>query len=484
MIAMTLIMFYSSRVMLKTLGIEDFGIYNIVASIVILFSFLNNTMTSSIQRFFNYLLGKNDLDSVRKVFVQSKVISYFFALLFLLLSETFGLYYIFEFLNVPSERFQAAVVVFHFSILGALVTILRIPYQACVISYERMNVFAVISVIDVFLKLVILWLLYIIPSDRLIAYSVLFFIVCIGTTIAYMIYCHKTFTIVSHRLYIDKYLLRRILSFTGWNLLGSSSSVISTQGISVILNFFYGVVANAAMGIANQVLSGIYNIAASFTNAFNPVLVKSYAEGEVSYYMNLINKASRLTYCLMWIICLPCIVWCEELLNIWLGTLPPFSVDFCRIMIVYALIEGVSAPLWMIAQAEGNIKKYQIVISCLTLSSLFLGLVLLLFFRNPIYVLVARLIVSILIYAFRILYINRRLSFSLFLFYRDSFKRIFLMTFISIASVCIIFFFNLNSFVGFVLGIVITCIIVLLLGLSKQEKQLIISLISKTTHNG
>lgn len=474
MVIMTLIMFYSSRVMLRALGVEDFGVYNIVAGIVVLFSFLNNTMTSSIQRFLNYLLGKGDYDSVKKVFVQSKVISYLFALIFILLSESIGLFYVFEFLNVPPERFPAAVIVFHLSIVGSFVTILRIPYQACIISYERMNVFAVISIADVLLKLLILWLLYAIPFDRLISYSILFCLASSCTTIAYMIYCYKTIDIVSHKLFIDSCLLRRILSFTGWNLLGSSSSVISTQGISVILNYFYGVIANTAMGIANQVLSGIYNIAASFTNAFNPVLVKSYAEGDVSYYMNLINKSSRLTYCLMWIVCLPCILWCEELLQIWLGVVPPFSVGFCRIMIVYALIEGISAPLWMIAQAEGNIKRYQIVISSFTFFSIILGLVLLLCFDDAIYVLVARLIVSVVIYIYRVFYINRLISFNMIMFYKDAIKPVIGLTIVSILSMCVLRLSITNSYIGFIMGIFITSINVILLGLTKQEKQLLI----------
>ena len=477
MVLMTLILFYTSRVMLKAMGVEDYGVYNIVGGIVVLFSFLNNTMTSSIQRFLNYLLGKNDLESVKKVFVQGVVISFVFTVIFFLLSETLGLYYIKEVLNVPAERAKVSLIVYQLSVLSAIFMILRIPYVASVISYEKMGAYAVISIIDTLLKLVIVGLLFVVPYDRLITYSILLCIVNFSTTILYVAYSKKKLNIISHKLYIDTCLLRRLLSFTGWSLLGSSSSVVSTQGIGIILNFFYGVVANAAIGIANQVLSGLYNIAASFTNAFNPVLVKSYAEGDAPYYTNLLNKSSRLTFCLMWIVCLPLIVWCEELLDFWLGEVPRYSVEFCRLMILYSLIEGVSAPFWMMAQAEGNIKYYQIVISSLTILSLLLGYVLLVFFNDPTMILLARLVVSLIIYIYRILYIKGKIAFSLWTFCLECVNPVIKMVIVSSSLLYLLYVITVSRVQSFIIGIVVTVIVVLFLGFSKEERHRIITLL-------
>lgn len=469
MLLMTLVLFYTSRVMLKAMGVEDFGVYNIVGGIVVLFSFLNNTMTSSIQRFLNFLLGKNDIVALKKVFVQGVVISFIFAFIFLILSETVGLYYVKEYLNVPAERLKASYVAYQMSVLGSLFIILRIPYVACVISYEKMEVYAAVSIIDTVLKLIIVWALYILPHDRLITYTILLVFVNFVITVLYIIYSKRHFSIISHKLYIDFGLLKRLLSFTGWNLLGSSSSVVSTQGMGIMLNLFFGVIANAALGIANQVLSGIYNIAASFTNAFNPVLVKSYAEGDVHYYTNLLGKASRLTFCLMWIVCLPFLVWCKELLSLWLGEVPQYSVCFCRIMVLYSLIEGVSAPLWMIAQAEGDIKYYQITISILTLFSLFLGYALLLFYYNPFVILFARFIISIVTYVYRVLYVRKKFSYSLLAFYNDYFLPVIKIILISSPLLLMLYIINVPYMIAFILGVFGTIIVVLFVGLTNGE---------------
>ena len=255
---------YTSRIVLKVLGVEDFGIYNIVAGIVVLFSFLNSAMSSATQRFLSFELGRGDINEVRRVFSMSMTAHISIALLILLFAETVGLWFLNTQINIPVDRVGAANWVYQFSILTFCIQIIRVPYNASIIAYERMTFYAYISIIEVVLKLLIVFLLVYFDFDKLKIYSVLIFLITLVICLSFKYFCCKTFPICRYNFFWNASLYKKIMSFSGWSLFGSVANVGSQQGMNILLNIFYGVSINAAMGIANQVSQAVYNFVYKF----------------------------------------------------------------------------------------------------------------------------------------------------------------------------------------------------------------------------
>ena len=338
---------YTSRVVLNVLGVEDFGIYNVVGGIVVMFSFLNGAMATSTQRFLSFSLGKNDQEQVARVFSMSMTTHISIALIVLLLAETFGLWIFYRYLNIPPERMGAAQWVYQLSVLTFCISIIRVPYNAGIIAYERMSFYAYISIVEVCLKLGMVILLQYLGSDKLILYALLMALTTGIVTFIYKLYCCKTFSVCRYHYFWDKHLYKELISFSGWSLFGSAANVGVQQGINILLNVFFGVVTNAALGIANQVSSAVSQLVGNFQTAFNPALVKSYASGDYSYFVRLIFQTSRFSYFLLFIIALPLYLCMPFVLKVWLDIVPEYTVVFCRWMLVFVLIDAVSAPLWI-----------------------------------------------------------------------------------------------------------------------------------------
>ena len=356
---------YTSRVVLNVLGVEDFGIYNVVGGIVVMFSFLNGAMATSTQRFLSFSLGKNDQEQVARVFSMSMTTHISIALIVLLLAETFGLWIFYRYLNIPPERMGAAQWVYQLSVLTFCISIIRVPYNAGIIAYERMSFYAYISIVEVCLKLGMVILLQYLGSDKLILYALLMALTTGIVTFIYKLYCCKTFSVCRYHYFWDKHLYKELISFSGWSLFGSAANVGVQQGINILLNVFFGVVTNAALGIANQVSSAVSQLVGNFQTAFNPALVKSYASGDYSYFVRLIFQTSRFSYFLLFIIALPLYLCMPFVLKVWLDIVPEYTVVFCRWMLVFVLIDAVSAPLWISVQAIGKIRSYQLLMSAL-----------------------------------------------------------------------------------------------------------------------
>lgn len=284
MLLSMIVSLYTSRVVLNILGVEDYGIYNVVGGVVVLFSFLNNAMASATQRFLNFELGRGDVLEVKRIFSISMTSYICIALLVLFLSETVGLWFFNTQLNIPSSRIDAASWVYQMSIFTFCFSILRIPYNASVIAYERMSFFAYISIIEVLMKLLIVYLLVLGSIDKLILYAILIFVVTVLVNAIYQFYCKHMFEICTYSFFWDKILFKKIIGFSGWSLFGSLANMSAQQGVNFLLNIFYGVTVNAAVGIANQVSSAIYAFISNFQTAFNPQLIKSYASGEKEYF--------------------------------------------------------------------------------------------------------------------------------------------------------------------------------------------------------
>ena len=410
MILIMLVSLYTSRVILKALGVENFGLYNVVGGVVVLFTFINNAMVNSTQRFLNFEIGRNNHEEAQKVFSASLNIHFLIAGIFFLLAETVGLWFLNKYIQIPDGRETAANWVYQFSVMVSMLNIIRSPYNAAIIAHEHMSFYAYVSIIEVILKLAIVYMVYLF-ADRLIAYAFLMMLVTLIVLGAYYVFCQKKYQICKYRFEYDRKRYLALAGFSGWSLFGSLANIGASQGINIILNMFFGVAVNAAMGIANQVNAAVYQFVSNFQTAFNPQIIKSYAEGDRTYFISLIMNTSRYSFLLLFLLALPIYICCPEILSIWLGTVPDYAVEFCRLMLLFLLIDAVQGPLWVSAQATGKIRNYQILMSALILLNLPITYVLLIFFKNPEIALIVRVAVNFFTAIVRVVYLNHLYNF-------------------------------------------------------------------------
>lgn len=469
---------YASRIILQALGVDDFGIYNIVGGIVVLFTFINNAMVASTQRFLNFELGQNNISEAGKVFSASVTIHCFISLLFLVLSETIGLWFLNEYIQVPEGRELAANWVYQFTILATIFYIMRTPYNGAIIAEERMSFYAYISVIEGILKLAIAFLVYCFV-DRLIWYSIFMAIVSFWIYIAYYIYCKRKFPLVcTFRYEYDKQRYRSLVGFSGWSLFGAVSNMGAQQGLNVLLNIFFGVTLNAAMGIANQVNNAVYTFVSNFQTAFNPQIVKTYANQNKGEFISLLFNSSRYSFFLLFMLALPICIYCEELLYLWLGTVPKYSSMFCRIMIINSIFDALSGPLWMAVYASGKIKKYQIYISALLASTILFSYMFAKLGLDPYWVLSVKPIIGCTILIYRIFFCCRYLDVNLKSYFNKIVVRCFIISVVGISfSVLIYELVSSESLVMLSISIGLIFMILLLtiycFGLTREEKMFI-----------
>lgn len=365
-----LVSLYTSRVVLNTLGVEDYGIYNVVGGFVAMFGFLNGAMSGATQRFLAYEIGKKNNIQLYNVFSMSVNIHYILALIILLLLETIGVWFLNTQLTIPYERLIAAQWVFHFSVFTSLISFVSVPYNAIIIAHERMNVFAWVSIIEVFLKLLIVFMLQWFGFDKLKLYAVLMFSVSLVIRLIYGIYCKQNFSESKFRFFWDINLFKTLISYAGWNLWGNMAFVIEGQGVNILLNIFFGPIVNAARGIAFQVKSAVQLFASNFQIAINPQIIKSYASDDLKYMHQLIFKGAKYSYFLLFVISLPILLETEIILRLWLNNVPEYTVIFTRLVIINILIDIISNTLTSASYASGNIRLFQTVIALLMMLNL------------------------------------------------------------------------------------------------------------------
>lgn len=367
MIFLMLVSLYTSRVILKALGVEDYGIYNIVGGFVALLSFLNGAISASTSRYITFALGQNDETKLKKIISTCKLTHLIIASLVLVLGESVGIWFILNKLVIPETRMTAALWVYHCSIISTVVMIWSVPYNACIIAHEKMSAFAYISIYEAIMKLVIVFLLMTISLDRLILYALLLLGVQISVRIIYLWYCHHHFEESKAKTAYDKGLFKEIISFAGWNLWGNLAAALFTQGVNIVLNIFFGPVVNAARGIAVTVQSTVQQFASNFQTAINPQITKTYACSEYKAMHTLICRSSKFTFILLYALSLPIIIETPFILNLWLGQVPDYTVNFIRLMLAICVIDAMANPFMTAASATGKVKVYQLVIGSILL---------------------------------------------------------------------------------------------------------------------
>lgn len=370
MLFLMAISLFTSRVILSTLGVEDYGIYNVVGGVVAMFGFINSSMSSATQRYITFALGKGDNERQQTVFCTSLQIHALIAFIIVLLGETIGLWFLYNKMQIPVERMDAAFWVLQCSLASTVIMIVSVPYNACIIAHERMSAFAYISVLEIVLKLAIVYLLLVFPLDKLIVYAILILIVQLSIRFCYSIYCHRNFLETKYKHVWDKNLFMEMTSFAGWSFWGNLAGILYTQGLNMILNVFFGPVVNAARAVAVQVQHAIQQFVGNFQMALNPQITKNYASGNLVQMHSLIFRSARFSFLLLFFISLPVLLETDFLLTLWLKTVPENAVIFSQIMICISLIYTIANPCVIANQATGKVKVYQMVVGGILLTIL------------------------------------------------------------------------------------------------------------------
>ena len=356
-----LVALYTSRVVLNALGVQDYGIYNVVGGIVAMFGFINNSMATATQRYLVFALGKEDAENLREVFSTALQIHLLISVLIVLLGETVGLWFLHEKMQIPADRMDAAFWVLQCSIVSAVVMILSVPYNADIIAHEKMSAFAYISILEAVLKLAVVYALVLSPYDKLVFYAFLILAVQLFIRLCYSYYCHKHFPESKYHHLWNKPLIKEMTSFAGWSMFGNLSAVLSSQGLNMLLNVFFGPVVNAARAVAVQVQSSMQQFVGNFQMALNPQITKTYAKGEMEEMHNLIFRSAKFSFYLLFFLSLPVLLETNFILTVWLKTVPDNTVLFLRIIICTSLIYSTANPLIVANQATGRVRKYQAV---------------------------------------------------------------------------------------------------------------------------
>ncbi|HHX71149.1 MAG TPA: lipopolysaccharide biosynthesis protein [Gallicola sp.] len=477
MILTMIVSLYTSRVILNTLGVEDYGIYNVVGGVVSMFAFFNSAMSSATQRFLSYEIGKGDFAQLRKTFNATQIIHIGIAILIFILAETIGLWFVRTNLVIPPERIDAALWVYHFSVLSFMVTVIQVPYNATIIAHERMNVYAYVSIIEVVLKLLIVFMLTWITYDKLKLYGILLFVVVFFVAAIYRIYTRRNFKETKFLIVNDKNLYKSLFSFSGWNLLGNAAVIIRGQGVNIILNLFFGPAVNAARGIAYQIQSALYSFVLNFQMAMKPQIIKSFALDDFKYMHQLVFRGSKFSFYLLFCLSLPVIFEAETILNIWLVEVPDYTIIFLRLIIIDVLIESVAGQLVTAAHASGKIKLYQSIVALFFVLNLPISYLLLEYGYEPQTVMYVSIVLTSFNLFVRINIVSKLAKFEVVDFMKKVLFPIFLVVAVSIVIPLIIKSLMSNGIVEFFIMIITSILSIVntiyFIGLNKNERSFV-----------
>lgn len=350
----------TSRVNLQALGIENYGINNVVAGFISMFGIITSSMSNAISRFITVELGKGNLTRLKQVFSTSMSVQLFMGILIVILIETVGMWFVNYKMQIPEGREIAAQWCLHCATITTFISLMNIPFMSVIIAHEKMSAFAYMTILDAVLKLTICYIIFISPFDKLITFSILGVITSIITTSIYLTYCLRKFKETSFNLHFDKILFKDIWGFSGWNLFAQTAWIFNTQGINLLINLFFGVTVNAARGIAVQVNAIIQNFVNNFMIALNPQITKSYAAGNKETAFKLACRGCKFSFYIMFILALPVMIESRQILTLWLGTPPELANTFVVWTIISTLATLLGNTLVTLQMAHGNIKKYQL----------------------------------------------------------------------------------------------------------------------------
>jgi len=469
---------YTSRVILNALGVEDFGIYNVVGGIVVMFSFLNYAMGASTSRFLIFELGKKDYKQLKKVFSATLTGHILIAFVVFIFAETIGLWFLTHKLVIPEARISVTHLVYQLSIVSSLVSLTQVPYNAAIIAHERMNVYAYVTIVDVVLKLMVAYLLYIGNFDKLKIYAILVFLVTLTIAMIYRIYCKKNYEECSYSFQWDKALYKKLFSFSVWDSYGALAVLGMGQGLNLLLNMFFGPTVNAARGIAYQVQTAISGFGNNFMLAVKPQIIKLYAENNIAQMMKLVFASSRYSFFLIYILSLPLLLETPFVLELWLKIVPEHTVSFCRLILINELIWSMRSPIVTSFHAVGQIK-----VANLVCGTLFYFIVIASYFClkmgfSPESVFIVTIVVSVMVQITELFLLKRLIKYSVWAYTKQV---VWLCLLVVIASAIFPYMLSTMLAPGYLRFLVIgfTCVItvaisVYSIGIDKETRNIIL----------
>ena len=469
---------FTSRVILKALGVEDYGVYNVIGGMVAMFAVVSNSLAASISRFITFEIGRGNNVRLLQVFATSKVVLLVLAGIVLVLTEVVGVWFLSCKMQIPEGRMTAAMWVLQCSIVSFCVNLIAIPYYACIVAYEHMKAFAYFSLFEAILKLLICYLLMASPIDKLILYAILMMSISVLMRFLYNYYCRRHFKESRTSLSFHKPVFKEMFGFAGWSFFTSANSILSTQGCNMLINVYFGVTFNAARAIANQVQQAMTQFVSSFVTAINPQITKSYAAGEIDSMYSLVCRGARFSYYLTLIMVVPIFFEAETILNIWLTVVPDKAVVFTKLSLIYILMDGAGYTLYTANLATGRIKKYSLVLSSITFFVFPLSWVFFSKGASVEFTYIIALVANLLYHIARLFLTQDNVGLRAGYFAKKVYWPVFLTTFLSIIPsifICRLFPPTVLRFIiSMLIGVCMTASMALLVGMERQERRVII----------
>lgn len=474
---------FTSRVILDSLGVQDYGIYNLVGGFVTMFNVFRAGLISATQRFITFDLGKGDMKELRGIFSTSLIIFLCISALIVFIAEAVAPWFIANKLTIPADRMTTAMWVFQFSLFTLVLNFISSPYNALIIAHEKMKIFAYISIIEVIAKLLVAYAIYVSPFDKLIVYGFLLCLVQFIIRTIYTMYCGKHFAESRVLWKVDWNKIKIIYAFTGWELFGSIAVIGYTQGLNVLLGMFFTPTVNAARGIAVQVQGVITGFVTNFQTALNPQITKSYASNNKEYMYKLLFASSRFSYFLLFFFSLPIMLEASKLLNLWLVEVPEYTITFFRLIIITTMVDAISNPIITAVEATGNLKKYQIVVGSILLMILPIAYVALKLGAPPYAVFIVHVCMCFVAFCARIYLGSKSVGYSILLFLKGVLFPVVLVTILSVFIPSILHMYMSESISRLIVvgstSVFTTFLSVYFLGLQKTERGVVLSYMNK-----
>lgn len=484
MVIVLIITLYTSRVILRVLGVEDYGVYNVVAGFVTMFGFFNSSLSNGIQRFYNFELGKNGIEGARRVYNMALLIQILLALIIVLPTEIFGLWYLHNKMVVPEGRMLAAEWVFQLSLLTFVLHIVQVPYTAAVMAHERMDFYAVVSIFNVLISLGAVFLIPHLGGDALVLYGALITLIALITLVLYIGYAKRNFKEIILEKTFRLSLFKEMLSFSGWNIFGTLGQMMKDQGVNLILNFFFGPIVNAARGIANQVNGGLQSFVANITVPVRPQVVQSYATGDINRSLSLTYTISKLSCYFLLLMALPIMLEIDFVLKMWLGdNVPEHTSIFVVIIILNSFINNLNAAISGVVHASGDMKTYQLCGGTISLVSVVVVYITMLIWDIPSIALVVLLALDIVRQFVALIVLKSIVNeFSLGAYFSDVVVPIVLVALIALIIPMFAQQYMADGFLRFIIVLIVSILSVgtsiYYIGLSKSEKSLVKQMLS------
>jgi O-antigen/teichoic acid export membrane protein len=465
---------YTARIVLKVLGIEDYGIFNVVGGVIAMFGFVTGSLSAASQRFLAIEIGKNDMERFTLVFSQMILLYIFFGLAILFLAETIGLWLIINKLVIPENRFYAALWVYQCSIISFFITMVGVPYIASLIAYENMSVFAIVGIIDVILKLIIVFLLQLIQYDKLIVYALLHILIATAQVLFCRIYVKFKYKACSFRFARDSKLIKTLASYLGWNMIGGIVGVCKKYGVNIVLNIFTGPSVNGARAIAYQVSSVVSSFSSNFTTSVRPQITKSYARNDYAQMYTLAFRGAKFSYFLMLLFSLPVLLEMQFLLSLWLNIVPEYTTIFTQLTLIAGLVEVISYPLITVAMATGKIRLYEIIIGVVGMGNIPFAYLALKLNGEPNIVFAIGIVIEVLLLTARVCLLKHLARMSMLFFCKKVILPIICVSvssiFLSLAVKWLSRFIFMHSFIVIPLTAILVCSMTILFGMDTLER--------------